>query len=193
MEMLCEILAFLTWDQLMALNSACLSLFRASQLLYRPLRVHRPRALKDIRIVVDGPELSLQSGHFLFRPISTSKEFRGSETSIGISARKDDDDEDSEKKFYAKSDYFYRLQVPADDVSQQFSLLDGGTTAKTFGVVRSLPLTGPPSDVSVGRIVLHVNSSPTLDNGKVEQQNLVEQIDTNGRRIERVIIEFILT
>ena len=176
----------------MALNSACLSLFRASQLHYRPLRVHRPRALKDIRIVVDGPELSLQSGHFLFRPISCSKEFRGSQISVGIPARKDDDD-DSEKKFYAKSDYFYRLQVPADEVSQQFNLLDGGTTATTFGVVRSLPLTGPPSDVSVGRIVLHVNSSPTLDNGKIEQQNLAEQIDTNGRRIERVIFEFILT
>ena len=51
LETICDILSFLPAENILAFNWACLRLFRASQILYRPLqRLYQERIIKNLRI-----------------------------------------------------------------------------------------------------------------------------------------------
>ena len=67
LEVLFEILSFLTVDQLFKINSANWSLYRVSQLIYEPIRrPNPPRHLKRMRVVTYGRELQFICAEIVF-------------------------------------------------------------------------------------------------------------------------------
>ena len=81
-EVLLEILSFLTVKQLLHINSASWCLYRASQLIYGPIRrPYHPRNLGRVLIVGHGSNLEFICAEFIFENTVTmgtvSSEFNG--------------------------------------------------------------------------------------------------------------------
>lgn len=149
-----EILSFLPVDQLLRINSASWRLYRASQLIYEPIRRPYPsRNLGRIRIVGHGRELEFICAEFIFEN-AVSTEFNGPTLYKRTILSKNITRRDAESEFlhlFSSINYprralwsLPRYYMESDDSDDNI-------------LYRNLPSTKPPSNVClIGPIMIGV-------------------------------------
>ena len=157
-EVLLEILSFLRVKQLLHINSASWRLYRASQLIYEPIRrPYHPRNLGQVRIVGHGSDFQLICAEFIFENTVTMgsvSEFNGPANykrmilSTKISRR--DAEREFERVFPSLSYPHYGVSVwPRLSYHMESDVSDENT------LCYNLPNTKPPSNVRlIGPIMI---------------------------------------